>query len=108
MSHEGTAGSRWISTERFVLRPLIVFVTFCLVLLAMVQGGGRMVMSVVGLLEDEINLVLQTQRIQVHGVRGGWQGLNPVIRLVRAEFPAGEIDGLEVELDLLELSLIHI
>ena len=88
--------------ERFLFRPLFVFFTFGLVLLAIFQAGGRFSMSALALFEDELNAVLSTQRIQVEGLSGDWRGLNPVIMAQRLEFPAGTITGLHVELDVLE------
>ncbi len=88
--------------ERFLFRPLFVFFTFGLVLLAIFQASGRFTMASLALFEDEVNAVLGTQRIQVQGLSGAWRGLNPVVMARRVEFPAGTITDLQVELDVLE------
>lgn len=91
--------------ERFLFRPLFVFFTFCLVLLAIFQASGRFTMAALSLFEEEINLALNTQSIEVRGLRGSWRGLNPVVQVDRVQFPAGVITNLEAELDVLESML---
>lgn len=88
--------------ERFLFRPLFVFFTFCLVLLAIFQASGRFTMAALVLFEDEINAVLNTQQIHVEGLSGAWRGFNPVVRAERVQFAAGVVTHLEAELDVLE------
>ncbi len=88
--------------ERFLFRPLFVFFTFCLVLLAIFQATGRFTMAALDLFEEEINTALNTQSISLEGLQGDWRGFNPVVRVARLVFPAGEVTGLEAELDVLE------
>jgi len=88
--------------SRVVLRPLFVFVTFTLVLMAILQAGGRFSMAVLHVFEDELNAVLQTQNISVAGLRGDWRGLNPRVSVESVVFPAGQIARMELELDVLE------
>ena len=88
--------------SRVVLRPLFLFLTFALVLMAILQAGGRFSMAVLHLFEDELNAVLQTQNISVAGLRGDWRGLNPRISVESVVFPAGQIARMELELDVLE------
>ncbi len=87
---------------RYVLRPLFVFLTFTLVLMAIFQAGGRFSMAILHVFEDELNAVLKTQDISVAGLRGGWRGLNPQVFVESVVFPAGQIARLDVELDVLE------
>ena len=88
--------------ERLVFRPLFVFLTFSVVLLAIFQASGRFAMYTLSLFEDEVNTVLAAQGIAVRGVSGDWRGLNPVVRIDSVTFPAGSIVHLEAELDVLE------
>ena len=88
--------------ERYLFRPLFVFFTFCLVLLAIFQASGRFTMASLALFEEDINMLLNSQNINVAGLRGSWRGLNPVVTVERIEFPAGEVSRLEAELDVLE------
>lgn len=88
--------------SRVVLRPLFVFVTFAVVLMAILQAGGRFTMSVIHVFEDELNAVLQTQNISVAGLRGDWRGLNPRVSVESVVFPAGQIARMELELHVLE------
>ena len=91
-----------IKLERFVFRPLFVFTTFMLVLFAIAQASGRLTLGFAHLFDDELNRILATQGVELTGLRGDWRGLNPVVRVDRAVFPAGVIDRLELELDVLE------
>jgi len=88
--------------ERFVFRPLFVFFTFAMVLLAIFQAGGRFAMASLSLFEAEINTALNTQSISVDGLLGAWRGLNPVVFIERLQFPAGTVTAIEAELDVLE------
>ncbi|XOV84275.1 MAG: YhdP family protein [bacterium] len=87
---------------RVVLRPLLVFITFALVLMAILQAGGRFTMAVVHVFEDELNAILASQNISVAGLRGSWRGLNPRVSVESVVFPAGQIARMELELDVLE------
>ena len=64
--------------ERYVFRPLFVFLTFVVVLLAIVQSTGRFAMYALYLFDDEVNAVLAGRQINAHGLEGDWHGLNPV------------------------------
>ena len=91
-----------IKLERFVFRPLFVFTTFVLVLFAVVEVGGRFTLAAIHIFSDDVNQLLASREIQLTGLRGDWRGLNPVVRVDRATFPAGTLDGIEFELDVLE------
>ncbi len=91
-----------INVERFVFKPAFVLVTFVLLIFAVFQASGRFSLSVVHLFEDEINTVLQEQRIKVSGLKGGWQVFNPTLSVARIEFSAGSVEGVTLEIDVLE------
>ena len=91
--------------ERYVFRPLFVFLTFIMVLLAIVQASGRFAMYALYLFENEVNAVLVSRQINTHGLEGDWRGLNPVLRIEKVSFPAGVVTGVEVEIDVLESML---
>ncbi len=86
-------------------RWVLFLVNFLLVLLALVQVTGRLLMPWLTSLEGEINLLLADQHIEISGLQGGWSQLNPVIRLTSLRLPAGEMSGLVLQPDLLESAL---
>ena len=88
--------------ETYVLRPLFIFATFVLMLLAIFQATGRMALYAVHLFEPQINAVLGLRDIRAQGIAGDWRGLNPVLRIGRLEFPQGHAAEVEFELDLAE------
>ena len=91
--------------ERYAFRPLAVFATFLMLLLALIQFSGRISLALLEVFEPEINRVLQSLNVQTQGLQGDWRGLNPVIRAQRIEFAAGHAQQVELELDLLESML---
>ncbi len=86
-------------------RWVLFLVNFLLVLLALVQVTGRLLMPWLTNVEDRINLLLADQHIEISGLEGGWSQLNPVIRLASLQLPAGEMKGLVLQPDLLESAL---
>lgn len=88
--------------ETYVLRPLFIFTTFVLMLLAIFQATGRMALYAVHLFEPQINAVLGLRDIRAQDIVGDWRGLNPVLRIGRLEFPQGHATQIEFELDLAE------
>lgn len=94
--------------ERFALRPVFLLITFVLVLLAIVQVGGRFTMAVLHLFEPQINALAVTQNVQITGLQGNWRGFNPVLSASRVTFGGGHVEGVEVELDLLESAVRNI
>ena len=69
---------------------------------AVLQGGGRLVVSQLARFEAPLNAWLAPQGVQLSGVRGTWQGLHPMLAAQRVAFPGGELDGAMLELDLAE------
>ncbi len=90
------------NAERYVFRPTFVFVTFLLILLAATQATGRLAMQVLHIFEPQVRTVLAGQNISLLGLRGEWRGFNPIVTVDRVAFPAGELSGVELELDTLE------
>lgn len=88
--------------EQLFLRPLFLFVTFVLVLMALLQGGGRLAMVTMSFFSDELNAVARPFGVRLEQVKGSWQGFNPVIRVKRVLFAGGFVENVEFELDTLE------
>lgn len=87
--------------NRSFLRPLAAFLLFLLVVFAILQGVGRIGMWLLDDLEGSANLWLDG-RAKLDGLAGGWDGLNPVVNVRRVELPAGTLEGVLLELDVLE------
>ncbi len=90
------------NAERYVFRPLFIFVTFLLILLAAVQATGRLTMQVLHIFEPQLQLVAGRFNADLYGIKGDWSGFNPIVHVARLELPAGHVNGLRVELDVLE------
>ncbi len=84
------------------LRPLFGLFTLVVVVIAIIQASGRMGASVLHLFEKDLNGLLNSYDVSVEGLRGDWYGLNPAVALDRLVMPAAEVDGIDVEIDLLE------
>jgi len=92
--------------SRLVLRPLFVFLTLAMLVLAFFQVSGRLLFSFLDELEVGINQWLAPLGVELHGLEGDWRQLDPVVRVRQVTLPAGELTGVEVEVDWLE-SLIR-
>ena len=86
---------------RPVIRPLAAFVVFGLVVVAVLQGFGRLGMWLLDDLEGAANTWLDGGAT-LTGLAGGWDGLNPVVSARRIDTPAGWVEQVTVELDLVE------
>ena len=82
-------------------RATLVLATVVAVCFAFLQVGGRLLFHELHRLEDSINATLGPELL-VQGLEGSWQGLNPAIFAARVRLPAGELIGLDFELDLIE------
>ena len=69
---------------------------------AVVQLCGRAVFAQLPRFENVVNTMLAEHGLQVRGLQGRWQGLNPGLFIEHVWFPAGEVEGFDFELDLLE------
>ncbi len=86
---------------RPVLRPVAAFLVFLLVVSALLQGLGRVGMWLLDDLEGSANAWLDG-RARLEGLAGGWDGLNPVASARHIELPAGRVERVTLELDVLE------
>jgi len=66
---------------RLVIRPLFVFVTLAMIVLAFFQVSGRLLFTVLEDLETGINEWLSPQQIVISGLEGHWWQINPVVRI---------------------------
>ena len=77
-----------------VTRPLFVFLTLAMIVLAFFQVSGRLLFAVLDEMEIGINQWLAPQQILIQGLEGDWRRINPVIRIESISLPAGELNGL--------------
>lgn len=87
---------------RLVFRPLFVFLTLAMIVLAFFQVSGRLLFAVLDDLEIGVNQYLSPQQIVISGLEGDWRQINPVIRIDAVELPAGYLNDIRVEIDWLE------
>ena len=88
--------------HQLVVRPLLVFITFLLLVFALMQTLGRVAMWGIDGFQGPINALLEDQQIVLSGLTGDWQRLNPVLRINEVRLPAGSLEDVLVELDVLE------
>ena len=77
-------------------------ITIVAVCFALLQVAGRVAFAWLPNLQDSINDTLVSRGIVVEGLKGRWQGLNLGFYIDRVRLPAGELHGVDFELDLLE------
>ena len=80
----------------------VLFAAVVAVCFAAVQLGGRAFFWQLPRFEGAVNALLDSRGIVVEGLEGRWRGLNPGLFATRIRFPAGEIVGVDFELDLIE------
>lgn len=85
---------------RLVLRPLLVVLTLGMLVIALFQVGGRIAVALLDDLEPGVNQLLSVREIRVTGLSGDWRMLNPILRADRVEYPAGHLDGVVIEIDM--------
>ena len=71
-------------------------------LLAIVQVTGRLASAYASTLTPQFNTALAPYRAEVTEVAGDWRGFNPVLRIQRVAFAAGDLQNLYVELDFFQ------
>ena len=71
-------------------------------LLAIVQVTGRLASAYASTLTPQFNSALAPYRAEVTEVAGDWRGFNPVLRIQRVSFAAGDLQNLYVELDFFQ------
>lgn len=87
---------------RLVFRPLFVFLTLAMIVLALFQVAGRLLFSLLDELEVGVNRWLAPQQILISGLEGDWRQINPVVRIASIDLPAGNLTDVRVEIDWLE------
>lgn len=92
--------------RRFVVAPLILFLSGLVVVTALALGSGRALLFFASEFTPQLNSMLASKRISLEGVQAQWRGINPVIQVQKVTFGAGQFQNLEMELDSLE-SLIR-
>ena len=86
---------------RLVVRPMAAFLLLLLIVTAAVQAMGRFGMWLLDDLEGSVNAWFDGQ-VRFGGLAGDWSGLNPVFSVGRIEIPAGQLEGVTVEFDVVE------
>lgn len=76
--------------------------TIVAVCFATLQLAGRALCWQLPRLEGAVNRLLASRGVVVHGIEGRWRGLDAGFFAERVRLPAGELLGLDFELDLLE------
>lgn len=90
--------------RRLLAHPVAGYLALVLLIAAVVQGAGRLGMRLLDDLGGVVNAYLGEQASLV-GLRGGWHGLNPLLRLERVETPSGWGEQVLIEFDWLETLL---
>ena len=90
--------------RRLLAHPVAGYLALVLLIAAVVQGAGRLGMRLLDDLGGVLNAYLGEQASLV-GLRGGWHGLNPLLRLERVETPSGWGEQVLIEFDWLETLL---
>ena len=76
--------------------------TIVAVCFATLQLAGRALCWQLPALEGTVNRLLASRGVAVYGIEGRWHGLDAGFFAERVYLPAGELHGLDFELDLLE------
>ncbi len=83
-------------------RTAAIIATIVAICFALLQLGGRALFWQLPRFEATINTLLASRGIVVKGLEGRWNGLNPGLFAASIRFPAGELTGFELELDVIE------
>ena len=83
-------------------RTAFLLLTVLAVCLALVQAGGRLFFAHLDQFEDRVNARLEKTGLAVNGLVGSWRYLNPSVSAATVSFGGGELNGLELELDIPE------
>ena len=94
--------SRFQQISSLVIRPLVLAFVFSVLVFAVIQATGRLVMAGLHIFEPDFNVLLAEQNIRVSEMRGGWRGFNPVLRIEAVAAPMFQAADVYFELDLLE------
>ena len=77
-----------------------MILTLGMLLVALFQVTGRIVVLLLDDLELAVNQVLSERGIRVTGLSGDWRMLDPIVRVERLDLPAGHLAGVELEVDM--------
>ena len=69
---------------------------------AALQGGGRLLVAALPVLEPRLNSWLASRDIAVEGLWGAWRHLNPIVGAASLTFPGAEFQDIALELDVME------
>ncbi len=83
-------------------RTALLLVTVLVGCFALAQAGGRLLFANLVHFEDRVNASLEKRGVSIEGLAGSWRYLNPSISATVVRFRGGELEGLELELDVVE------
>ena len=83
-------------------RTAFLLATVLAVCFALAQAGGRLFFAYLEQFEDRVNASLEKSGVAINGLAGSWRYLNPSVSAATATFGGGELNGLELELDIPE------
>ena len=86
------------SPRRWLVHPLARYLVVLALAAAALQGIGRLGAWLLDDFEGAFNAYLG-EGATISGLRGGWEGFNPVVRAARIELPAGSMEQVLIELD---------
>ncbi len=83
-------------------RTALLLTTVLVACFALLQAGGRLLFAHLAEFEDRVNASLEERGVSIEGIEGSWRYLNPSVSAAMLSFGGGKIEGLELELDVLE------
>ena len=83
-------------------RTALLLTTVLVACFALLQAGGRLLFAHLAEYEDRVNASLEERGVSIEGLEGSWRYLNPSVSAAMLSFGGGELEGLELELDVLE------
>ena len=90
------------SAVRSFVCVVAALLTGILCSLAIVQLSGRLALAYAKALTPHLNTALAPYRTHVTELAGDWRGFNPVLRVQRLSFAAGNLQDLYIELDFFQ------
>ena len=83
-------------------RTALLLATVLVACFALLQAGGRLLFAHLAEFEDRVNESLEERGVSIQGLEGSWRYLNPTVSAAMLSFGGGELERLELELDVLE------
>lgn len=90
------------SAVRSFVYVVAALLTGILCSLAIVQLSGRLALAYANALTPHFNTALAPYQTHVTELAGDWRGFNPVLRVQRLSFAAGNLQDLYIELDFFQ------